>query len=1160
MRKLDEASVTAMISGFLAGKKKSVKESTKSAAKKKNEAFWKSINESLMLERGIEDYDDWRQAFSDKMTEPGGFYDDEAEMSDEDSSASDEAGVEVHAKPPKEVKKKKAPTAKGGNPEVQKEIAKTMISRVLHQAVEIAKKQLEEGNPIQLPEDLGGFIRAFIGQNFSAPNSKEAFKKIVLSGGFSEKDVDKYTAIAIAKGDILKFARTKMDQYPHSWADKMERHADVQGLGPDSQSRREKIASLSSAIPRLTKQVKTAKTPEKKEELEKKIEEYKQRLTDLQGEEKSGTPDKTGIGRGVQQLGLKQRKNRKPYPDPLEGHPELQQAIQGRKQAATSPVSKLFGNFPVQDILRYANYYLQNPGEVERAGRERIAPPGDNMAAKLSRPDDEYDGTQEIGSKSDRTVLSKDQQSAARQDFAKQQTSFNASKDKSLENRWTKTETDERERWLQSFMKNPDKMLVLSTMQWRELPEPVRKRLESAMTQESGVSSGLSFNPSQLDDKESKKLRPAEKVNYADMFRQMTDMSQFNTAGKKPEPITQKIVSRLAKKFNAPEGDVIDIIDALSVKGTSPEQAAAQTGHAENVIMAYEIASLLDPKRLLAKTKGDTDLKPAMQDFMGSEIEKVGGNIPARDTFRGMERDAASDAAKRAEERRQAEKSSAITPDEIRAQKAKEAEVRADMIDKITSRAMGLGKEKEELGRELTDKAGGADKLSMLRKSQKDLSGALEKQKQMSAQIRQLKRALKRTDDPQEREEIGAKLKDLQQKRHGSSPGKDADVTLDKITGGVNKIERERSFKYIAAQLARLKKAVASGRWADDPDKLKKATDRIEELQARMRPVDAGKFTKSPLAYRHDVELGSLPKDPYLPPGVSPERKKSQGFQWPKMPRRSREEKPFDLPAGNVSAGERELRIDIPDSPKFRDRQKMSKKIAGDASFKYGVEAPAETQKKLLRDLMSHARRQLALSGEEVTQDSILNYIAQGFTPDEEGEILFDDKYLPVLNLISKMGLLPTSGERMHHKPVDPDQAQQNAARQDAEKVLGITSLLKGQPGGGLKKPSHFEAELDRPVQPHSRQRMMQQANDEGRRRGEEFARREREKVTEGLYKKSLMELLVDIGTDENKHVKPQQRKDGWDKAQPSKKLNMVPKWRKSKMTLSELFKGELTE
>jgi hypothetical protein len=806
--------------------------------------------------------------------------------------------------------------------------------------------------------------------------------------------------------------------YPQDWADQAENFADKQGLGSDRLGKDEQIAVLKSRLQKPNLE------PSKKQEME-------QALAALEGGEES---QPSGIGQGVSTLRGKVNKQGKSYEKNPITDPELSNKIVGRKQAATSRMHRLFRDFPIEDVLRYAKYFSENPQELEQAKRDRVGPPPQSMqdiTGNIEGPD----ARSEIGSDTESTLLQKADKERARKDFATQQTAFNK-----------------------------------------------KKAGEDSAPSRDIKPAGLDYQPNEAPD-------------YKEIFKSLMDVGAYEkrTKSGKPasvNPMTQKMVDMFAKKTGRPSGDVIDVLNALldrdakgEIKGLKKPTEAIELDE-DDLGLAHELYKALDMKRLGTKASAADPLRSAMTDYGKAEQEKVGANIPARDYVRGMEKDVADKASARKGEELAAEKEKRIDPEQLAASQRSAAGERDKLLAAMAKRAEELETEKGALGSEIDQLAGG-----------------------------------------EKPEDLKASLRDIDSLK-GTPQYDELSDTRDSISKGLTKAQNERSFKYIAQQIKRLNKALAGVDPEKEPEKKQAYEQRLSDLKKRMRPVQMRSAAAekrpgetSPLAYRLDKELGDLPKKPYAPPGLSPEKKTpTPGLTWPSVPEPKDEEKPFDSPSGEVVSGNRTVA--------------GRKRATGDAAFKYGRESSADVNKKLVMQLVKAARDSLAKQGQELSPENVMNFIKSNFESNRFPEKFDSIKDFMMTNpgLVTKHGVSRDVVKPSPNLPDvdDSEQKQQNLAKLRREKQIHNQFGKKSQRAlprmDMLAKPNHFEKE---------------------------------EMSNESINSKSLLELLTDIGSNEDKHAKAQQRKDGWDKAPPAKKLNLVPKWKKSKMTLEELFTGE---
>lgn len=987
-KKLDEASVATMINGFLAGKKKKVNEARKNATSRKNNAFWKSIVESVMLEVGREDPDDWKQQldFSQgggiRGLDTGGFSVDDSETSKVGTPvhAQDEQGSEPKAdqkhgkravtgeyiqkvikarlkqikerepqlwaqfngmgdeekrsfkrklwdqhKEKENLRKASGAQSGGGRTNQQKrvEIVGNLVGKVLQKMVDLTR----EGQPI--PSNLASLSTNFLGFKPTNNVGKPILAKLAqMEGPLSPEVVNQFVTKALEnkkEGNVIDFANTRFDMYPGDWQDGVEDTANKQNI--------------------------------------------------------PGSRDKErGIGTGVKTVYTEPRQGFKmPNSDKAvsDADEEVKKSVVGRKGTGNTPVYRMFKDFGVDDILKYFDYYQQNPKEIQRARKERVGTPPESLQDLVGSVNPASKEA-EIGSRHSDSILNKKEKEAAKAAWEKKGERGDVDFEPSLN------------------LDPKDVLNRVSDFGSDEDPEyPSDSSLQGRMA------SGLANVFSAKGDRA--KTAKAEYHRIAELLRPLL------AKGENISPEEEAKISQLTKQLKLKRQEmeqvkqrprvtpdtVADIMAKMSVRDAKgklvklQEPDKVEWDSEEEEEMGRRLYNRFSPKRLNVKD-GDKDsesqftLKDFIPGFAAAEEEKVAANIPAAKGAKGFERRVDNqdrDARqKKARDEMKAGKSARLSLGGADKINADEREKREKLKAATLARRGELDKEREDNDRQIGDIAG--DRLDY--------------------------------------EDVNSDMKDMLQ---GYGPdnqmGHDTNTISVQGKDGVEDVTPLQTFKQM------------QDRW-EDMMKLRNPSSVDASIRGKKQGL---KTSKTPDAVQADIEklqqirphavrrseLSNLPSPQQMHMGPRPPvSTPSQGF----------------------------------------DREAVNKAEADKLK---------NVNRGMVEKLVKDAGKKLAVTGDEVTPERIMQHIKTNFTRGPGGTSAYPKEFAAVRDFFMNQG-----------------------------------SSLK------------FESKQH-----------------------------------------SILELLVDIGDTESKHVKAKEQKQGWDKAQPEKKLNMVPKWKKSKLTLKELFKGE---
>lgn len=686
--KLDEMSVTSMINGFLANQKIEAVKSKKDNLKKRNKEFFKLFKESLN-EAAPKDWDkasepdDWRQTFEApvsgggklKPEDVGAFAStdekepetvrtsssepqqrNKAEISEKELGRMVQNAMELmKSRNPEEYKKFEALTddqkkvyriklgqkirekgslavEKGSNigggggsgavrrREVASRLAKNLLDRLSTYSLD----------PKMIDPKVADFSKRFLGMD---PTNEKVAVYILNKYEQANDEQKAKIASAIAEkalstpessANLVKFMNSRLDMYPHEWMDQTEETANIQGIPSAKEDSKQ---GLGFGIKRIgdAPESATTKRQHKTRASQKRAEDFSQKLKDL-------------------------------------GREDLQGKVIGRKHIGDSAVYRLFGNAPLEDIMRYADYFTQNPEEINRAKEERRNPPPSDLTdlmGKVPNIGDEGEFKKaEIGAEHEgSSIVSPGDLSAAKKDYASKLAKFKGG----------------------------------------------QENIAKAEKEAGGQKSKYVFPAGMQYEK------PFD-LNYKEIFKNLTDVGTLDQPKQKIPGLTNRLIRDLSNRMNiaarkrgedqaSPEV-IMDILRKLAkydskgrYQGLSSSPEDLQNLAPEEGWIAKELVRVFNPQRMMKTkdvSKAGMDLPRAFSDYASSELEKVVSNIPARDAAIKQE----EEKQKREEEAKarslDVEKKSAMRPDQIAAKDEERVARRKQMIDAIKARIASL--------------------------------------------------------------------------------------------------------------------------------------------------------------------------------------------------------------------------------------------------------------------------------------------------------------------------------------------------------------------------------------------------------------------------------------------------------------------------------------
>jgi hypothetical protein len=426
-------------------------------------------------------------------------------------------------------------------------------------------------------------------------------------------------------------------------------------------------------------------------------------------------------------------------------------------------------------------------------------------------------------------------------------------------------------------------------------------------------------------------------LDYKDIFKNLTDVGTFDAPKKKIPGLTMKVVKDIANRLN------LRARHQYKEDGTSPEQIVdvlkklgqydsknRYNGLADNLDalapeeqwVGKELQRIFNPKRMNTKQASKEDevsLPDAFSDYASSELEKVVANIPAREKAIEGEKQRQAGEEVEKQNRLQKFKASAPSPEEGEEIDRQRIATRSNLSSKLRDRAKDLEKERESEKDIVNTKFGDKEEFE---RNKRDTE-FLEKDA-----IEDPLRYLKPSGKPEEvsDEEINKKLEKSIERLKASDPGKYR--AYERMSP-----EQKESFKNARREELRKKTAERKGMKADRKAEVQSpygTLDTVKKLNALKtkerspeflkgrqlrltRALDAGK-AKDPQAAKMQLskiadvlphaararELQDLDaKRTYVPPALGPTSRPSQPGISFTKPR-PEGPRPLQLPGGSV--------------------------------------------------------------------------------------------------------------------------------------------------------------------------------------------------------------------------------------------------------------------
>lgn len=730
-KKLDEASVSAMIGGFLAGTKKKIISDRKNKVRLKENAFWKDV--VSLIKEASDRYDDYRQDSdmyspderAGDMANFGNIAKDESQLGKEKPEEAPEAAetvkqthgkkvisrkelnakINAKLKDPKSVKVLKAMspeqqanfkkilarkildsenarvgdeagaagkiTARTSNPELVKQKISPLVVRVVKAMADIVKQGGE------IPTEMSAFSQHYLDLN---PNAG-GFAKYLKMTDITPESIGPVLDKAMKKGDIVRFMRHNIDAFPHHISSDAEEFAN-----------KNNISDFGGKVKRVEYD------PREYKEL------YRSVLDSVKGDEAKAKEilAKQGISDPLEMKAKKRnaahlikRSQEATEPESIEAlgkkaeeakiAAKSQAPITGRAEGGTEKIGKMFEKFPLDMIFKMGSYMKGRPEEVARAQRERRASPPQGLPDIMGRLPGHDEGGEEtkqsrlaaLGGENASSIVDPDAVATAKADWRKRlDVATKAAKDPS---RFGKEEDPYADR-APAFDSSSAKV-------------DYKKMFQSMFDIDQGAEAGVG---GVLDNWASKNDVDAKPSDSRPTFDRL--INQVVSSYKDPEN----------PNYRASPETVLKMLRLLAARDSSGEFTGLKPitkidpGHPltdDEIKLGMYLTQTLDPKRTNKET-GDlmTGEEPALKQYAHAELEKKAANIPVHSRLKSAHKQHRELELKRKEEEAAAEKAKAgsMSPEEMDQHHKSSFDSRMGMFQAMTDRAEEFEDHKEK--------------------------------------------------------------------------------------------------------------------------------------------------------------------------------------------------------------------------------------------------------------------------------------------------------------------------------------------------------------------------------------------------------------------------------------------------------------------------------
>ena len=563
---------------------------------------------------------------------------------------------------------------------------------------------------------------------------------------------------------------------------------------------------------------------------------------------------------------------------------------------------------------------------------------------------------------------------------------------------------------------------------------------------------GSEFEQGIFSPDEAKKFpENPDKKDLEDIWSRIINIKARKDSPEKPSdfsasPIAKKLAEYGAKTFSTKEDPVspYDVMLVLTkmierdkmgrvVGLKSPEES--DIDH-EDAVLATQLYYTLNKDRLNksvdekpAKEGEDAPvdkkyLGPALSDFGASEAEKVSKNLPKlqSDVLKKQ-----ADQAKRDQQQTdqlKAERAKRISPEEIKSVSDELAMKRMKHHGGLKRRRAELSDEESKLSGEVKSALGMDpefydDMTNFLNLSNPEEEGDFEARFSPKASK---KGGVKWKETIPEKAKEARKFNKQREAMKAALETTDKDSKFSNVT---------RNLSMIKARIRKLNKELAASEGNPElQQKIELQKQKLEKIQSTlMRPVPVNSFgATDPLVGRVD-SLQKLPSmSSMYTPGVSRFAKPSPSDYGPKPgsgklappapPKEKEREDAYQLATGDIGGEESSPRFGGEEKPKEnetpeQEQQRLGRdkirnsKIVSNPSFIPDKESRKNVQKRLFVDLVKQARKRAALKNEPLTPTYILSTIKAMY---ERGKLpKIYDELRPMIEKMSRKDLDPNS-------------------------------------------------------------------------------------------------------------------------------------------------------